>query len=695
MTNVAGYQFIAGTQVNLFDRPWVVEPPLGDGRIPLRAVDGPDRQLFKYDYLLEALSEGKLEFVDHRSVVLKKESKWLKIQAGELTAEQEPEADQYIHYINELEVQGITTYTLEKYRRVIHLVAERMGFLWRPSPITLWRKRRDFLQSGRQQGALVRQHHRKGNRKNRFLESDIYELMEKVVDQVWLTEQKNTLQETYDTLEMEIARHNEFRSTDAQLAIPSYSTLWDYVTSLPRNLVVERRLGPKAAEAEFRNCHHAPKPKRILEMVAADHTRLDIIFIDRKKEIILGPASITLAEDVFSRCITGIHISYHPPCALTVNEMLKFAILKKTKLNTLCPGLKHEYAVYGLPEMLVVDNAKEFYSTGFLASCAELGIKIRWAKRRKPWWKAHVERILGTLNHSFVHALPGTNFGSIQKKGDYKPTKHAMVDFDDFMAALLKWIVDYYHQKPHRGLGGRAPAQVWAESARDFPPSLPRSLDALNAVLGLHTTRTIGRMGIEFDHLFYNCEDLQLLRNRFPLRKDAVVKIVVDEDDLGAITVYDPYDGEPFHVPALDQEYTRGLTLHQHRVHLRNLAQQGKSHVNREELLQAKADAFAIAKGALCDQKSAHTKNLAARYLNIKQTVQDKLGLTNLDEVTDGDNPKSQPPDDHAISASQASSITGSDLLSALEDIELDDEGWSSSFSGAHFNSDNSTGGEK
>lgn len=679
MTNTAGFQFIAGTQVNLHGRPWVVEPPLGDGRIPLHAADGPDRQMFTHGYLLNALSEGKLEFADHRSVVLKKKSKWLKFPGEKFTQEQANEADQYVHYINELESQGIATFTTEKYRRAIHAVADRMGYAHRPSPITLWRKRRDFLQSGRQRAALIKQHHHKGNTKQRFLDPDVYELMEKVVDRVWLTEQQNTLQETHDALVLAIADHNGLRSADAQLDTPSYVTLWEYANSLPRQLVVERRLGPKAAEAEFRNCRHAPKLKRILQMVQADHTRLDAVFVDRKRGVILGPASITLAMDVYSRCIVGIHVSYHAPSALSVAETLKFAVLKKSNLDVLCPGLKHDYLMYGLPETLMVDNGREFHSLSFLASCAELGIKVRWAKRRKPWWKPHVERMLNTLNHGLVHALPGTNFGSIQKKGDYDPKKHAVVDFNDFMAALLVWIVDYYHQKPHRGLGGRAPAQVWEESAREFPPSLPRSRDALNAVLGKRATRTIGRMGIEFEHLFYNSEELQMLRNRFPLRKDAEVQIVVDEDDLGRITVFDPYSHEPFPVPALDQEYALGLTLHQHLIHKRNLAQQGKTHVSRQELLEAKARAFAIANDALCDQESSQGKTLAARYLNIKQTVQDGQNLTNLNDAA-GDGQASPESVDIGIEIAQASAVKPADILDLLRESDLDDDGWGSSF---------------
>lgn len=680
MTNLSGFNFIAGTQVTLHGRPWVVEPPLGDGRIPLRAADGPDRQLFALDYLLDSLSEGKLEFVDHRSDALKKEAMSLKLPDNEFTKEQNTEVEQFIHYINELEYQGISTYTPEKYKRVINSVADRMGYVYRPSPITLWRRYKDFRDSGRQRAALVKQHHNKGNRQPRFENQVIHDLMERIVEREYLTDQKKTIQETYDALDSAVSDHNQFHPEDP-LHLPTYSTLWRYIESLPRQLVVERRDGPKAAEAEFRNCRHSPKLKRILQQVQADHTRLDIVFVDRKRDVVLGPATITLIMDVFSRCIYGIHLSYHAPSALSVAEALKFAVLKKTNLNSMCPSLKHDFPMHGLPELLVVDNGKEFHSTSFLASCAELGIKVRWAKRKKPWWKPHIERLLKTINHSFVHALPGTNFGSVKKKGDYNPTKHAMVDFHDFMAALLVWIVDYYHQKPHRGLGGRTPAQVWEEGVRDFPPSLPRSRDALNAVLGKHATRTIGRMGIEYEHLFYNCEDLQLLRNRFPLRKDADVKIVVDEDNLERITVFDPFDNKPFHVPSLDPEYTRNLTLHQHLVHKRHLAEEGKKHITRQELLEAKERAFAIAKGALCDQESASGKILAARYLGIKQTSQDGESLTNLDTVA-GNETENSDQVDIGLDIAQVKKVKPADMLAQMKEFDLNDEGWGSSLDG-------------
>jgi putative transposase len=670
MANAAGFRFLPGTQVTLWTRAWIVESPIGDGRIPLRAAEGHERQLFATTKLLELLSDGQLAFVDCRTEdECKRQQAYAKAEMG-LDETQQAQVDRFLRYINGLESRGIEAYSVKHWCHAIAEIAKEIGDAFKPPhPITLWRKRRQFRLGGRVAEAMI-SHVRLQKRSDSTEGSEAHELMRKFVDERWLDKQQLTITHVYDDYEKAINDTNETRDAANQIKAVSYQVMWRYVRQLPQALVIERRLGPKAHEKEYRQCYRAPRPKRILELVESDHSPLDAIFIDKTRDVSLGRGYLTASICVASKIITGIHVGYSPPSALSVAQMMKFAILNKSALSALVPSIKHPHPGYGLPETLVVDNAREFYSRGFIRMCAELGIKLRYARRRKPWWKPHIERLMRTLNHGFVHSLAGTTFGSVLQKGDYDSKGLAIVDFNDFTAALHKWICDFYHCRPHRGLGGRCPLQVWEEGAALYPPSLPRSKEALDAVIGLRANRVIGRMGIEFEHLFFNSEPLQLLRQRMPLGETCNIEIVLDEDDLEFLYVFDPANREPIRVPCLDAEYARGLTLHQHRVNLRNIANAGKRYVDRKELLQAKHDAYQMALGALSDSSKASAKSLAARYLNIQQTVQNAFDVTNLPQVE-----LSAPVVPEIILPH--STIHAADLLDTMREQDLGgDEGW-------------------
>lgn len=669
MANASGFRFLPGTQVTLWTRAWIVESPIGDGRIPLRAAEGAERQLFATTKLMELLTEGQLAFVDRRTDdERKRQLAYARAEMG-LNENQQAQVDRMLQYINGLEVRGLESYSVKHWGQAIDEIAKEIRDPFKlPHPITLWRKRRQFRLAGRVAEAMI-SHVHLSHEANLAEPSEGHALMQKLVEERWLDKQQLTIAHVYDDYEKAVNDINQTRDATSQIKAVSYQVMWRHVRQLPQALVIERRLGPQAHEKEYRQCHRAPRPKRILELVETDHSPIDAIFVDRKREVILGRGYLTASICVTSKIITGVHVGYSPPSALSVAQMMKFAILHKSALLKQVPNIKHLHPGYGIPETLVVDNAREFYSKGFIRMCAELGIKLRYARRRKPWWKPHIERLMKTLNHGFVHALPGTTFGSVDQKGDYDSKGLAIVDFNDFTAALHKWICDFYHCRPHRGLGGRCPLQVWEEGALLFPPSLPRSKEALEAVIGLRANRVIGRMGIEFEHLFFNSEPLQLLRQQMPTGQTCNVEIVVDEDDLASLYAFDPATREPIRVPCLDADYARGLTLHQHRVNLRNIANTGKRYVDRKALLEAKHEAYQMALGALSDSSKSSSKSLAARYLNIKQTLQNAFDVTNLPKLD-----LAAPASSQIIIPN--STVHATDLLDAMreQDLREDDE---------------------
>jgi putative transposase len=114
---------------------------------------------------------------------------------------------------------------------------------------------------------------------------------------------------------------------------------------------------------------------------------------------------------------------------------------------------------------------------------------------------------------------------------------------------------------------------------------LPVNNEILDVALGYTEERVPSARGIELDNLFYNDDDLALVRRTLDPQKKVIVKR--NPSDLSLIHVYDEKHNRYLPVPAVDQDYTRGLTLYQHTVISRYV---------RDEL-KRNVDAFSLARG--------------------------------------------------------------------------------------------------
>jgi putative transposase len=350
------------------------------------------------------------------------------------------------------------------------------------------------------------------------------------------------------------------------------------------------------------------------------------LVIDTRTKLPLGRPWLTSLIDVHTKMIVGIYVSFTPPSYLAVMRCLLHAIRSKTYIRNKYPRIEHPWPTYGIPEVLVVDNAKEFYSKDFKDACVELGIEVEYAPRGAAWFKNNKERFYRTLNDALLHELPGTTFSNVVDKKDYNPKKHAVVTIDALLEALHVWIVDIYHQKVHRGIKD-VPFRRWNEAIIEWPPNLPPRNGQLEIVLGHIDERSISSSGIEFYGLFYNCKDLGLIRRH--IRSGEKARIKYDPDDISFLYVFDKQRGRYLPVPALDQDYTKGLTMWQHLV-IRNFARkQAQTYVDREALCRAKAYLQEIIDSEILSSKKLAGKGKTARYLNI--------GQPNYAELVSGD----------------------------------------------------------
>ena len=167
---------------------------------------------------------------------------------------------------------------------------------------------------------------------------------------------------------------------------------------------------------------------------------------------------LTLAIDVYSRCVAGFHLSLEPPSATSVALCIAHAVLPKEPWLAQ-RKIEETWPVQGLMTRLHLDNAKEFHSEALRRGCEQYGISIDYRPVRTPHYGGHIERLIGTMMGK-VHILPGTTFSNVQAKGDLDPEKSAAMTLDEVEQWLTHAIAGLYHRDKHRTLG-MPPMAAW------------------------------------------------------------------------------------------------------------------------------------------------------------------------------------------------------------------------------------------
>ena len=493
-----------------------------------------------------------------------------------------------------------TPNTLEKLTPVIREIWEKIGKPdTAPNASTIFRWKTKYIKAGNDFTSLIDRHDMKGNRSTRYPQ-EVIEIVQQAIDTIYLTLERKTIQDIIDQVKVVTGNENLLRPITLKLPLPTRSLVKSMIEAIPAFDRYAARHGRTEAIKRFRSVLAHRTTLAPLERAEIDHTPLDLIVIDDNTSLPLGRPWATVCIDDYTRCILGIYISFEPPSYLTVAHCLKDAFCPKVNLNEKYPTIINCWGAHGVMRELVVDNGTEFHSKSLENACFKLGIEIHYSPRKTAWFKGKIERFLGTLNNSIAHGTPGTTFSNIFEKEEYDPSKHAVVRMRKLNEIVRQWIVDVYHQRPHRTLKA-PPAVVWQTSIQPEDILLPDDLSQLDAILGRSEQRSLTHKGIEINNLFYNSSELTNLRRRFGDKLD--VEIRVDDSNLGFIHVLSPDKTCIFKVTALFFEYADGLSNWQHRVCRRFAANQLKKY-DCTSWLQAKED---IRK--LIEEEFMHKKN--------------------------------------------------------------------------------------
>jgi putative transposase len=417
---------------------------------------------------------------------------------------------------------------------------------------------------------------RNGGRGKRRLAAAREDLMRRLIAEVFVTRQKRSASGLVLAIRSQ--------SLKAGLDPPSESTIRRRLKAL--SLAEHCQRGEQ--HPETKPIHGAtPIPAAPLDWLQIDHTPVDLIIVDPIDRSPIGRPWITVAIDVFSRCIAGFHLSLEAPSATSVGLCLAMVASDKA-LWLEQRGIEAHWPTVGKPHRLGVDNASEFHSAAFERGCAQHGIAIEWRPPGLPHFGGIVERVIGTLMQ-LVHALPGTTFSDQPSRGDYDSDKAACLTLGELERWLAVAITKYYHLRPHGGMGDETPLACYAQGLQTLAAAnktipMPRDPRAFLIDFLPVVRRSLQRDGITVDHITYYSNALRpwiQLRNQ-----PAPLLIRRDPRDLSRIFVLDAENDVYLDVPC--RMLSRpAITLWEHKLARKRLRERRRTAVDEASLFAA------------------------------------------------------------------------------------------------------------
>ena len=255
------------------------------------------------------------------------------------------------------------------------------------------------------------------------------------------------------------------------------------------------------------------------------------------------------------------------------------------------PDLTRPWVPWGVPVVVVVDNAFENKAEFLLQAADEIGFTVAWAPPRTPEEKSMIERWWNTLENGFVRRIPGNTGLNPQDLGDYDAAAMACATEDDVEYLMHLYVTTVYNLSFHRGIND-IPERLWNEKTAQWEVAPYTNQNALEVLLGHIAWRVPSKKGVELLGLLYNGRGkndfIEYVRSRAGAAGITKLKVRFDPKNLDWIWVQDPLTGRYEIVESEDPEYTQGLSLARHRAIRAHAVQRANGYVTVQELCLAR-----------------------------------------------------------------------------------------------------------
>jgi len=312
------------------------------------------------------------------------------------------------------------------------------------------------------------------------------------------------------------------------------------------------------------------------EYVLMDSTRLDV-FAMEPVTLRWVRAELTIAMDLFTRCILGLRVTPVSTKSVDVASVL-FEALSPPEVPEGWPPeaawpyhgvpgtlVVHADAAEGprfagpavLPDTIVVDHGSVYLSEHVTSACARLGISVQPARPYTPTDKSPAERFFRTLGEGLPEALPGYKGPDVFSRGK-DCELDAFFYLGELEAIIREWVA-VYHRRPHHSLTDprlpgltMSPVQRFGYGiARAGWIEIPLDPDLRLEFLPVKW-RAVRHYGVEVGGLRYNGPAIAGYRDRtspYQGARAGLWPFAVNPDDVSRIYFRDPGDGNWHELP--------------------------------------------------------------------------------------------------------------------------------------------------
>jgi len=488
-----------------------------------------------------------------------------------------------------------------------------------------WRTLKRWYDIAEENGirGLIDKHHLKGNTTSRVGETEdemILQSLEKLKDA-----EKISFKFAHKIFDDSVIIHNAGNPQD-QLSSISYQSFVKRAHKIaPYDLMVGQ-IGKSKADKLYKQNKRNKPVRYILDRAEIDHTRLDLFVVDDVLRLPLGRPNITSVLDVKSKSVLGFYVGFEVPSFVSVAKGIKHAISDKSDYLKRFPELRNQWLCKGVFNEIAYDRGREFDSNLLEEALLDLDIVGRGNPAAKAWYKGSIESHFKTINEKFLVNKPGKVFSDLTDSKEYNSEKNGVISFSALMEILVIWVVDEYQVSANSNFTA-IPNLTWRQDL-PFVDVTPINPDKLDIIFSENTTRKNNDKGIEYLYLHYDNDRLTKMRRRFGYR---IEQIKINREDVGYIYVLDPSERVYFKVPAIDQKYSKGLGLYQHKRILKFHKKFIKGQVDELGLALARKRIEEIIDREVLADKRSKTGTIAnvARFKGIGQDMEEPVTVVN------------------------------------------------------------------
>ncbi|MGR5302929.1 MULTISPECIES: Mu transposase C-terminal domain-containing protein [Vibrio] len=500
--------------------------------------------------------------------------------------------------------EKIVPKTIEPHRVALQRLHDRNI----PSAISIYRWWLDLRKSDYKPVSLAPDFKSRGNRGAKvppIVDSIIEQAVERVI-----SGRKINISSAHRRVKRKVRQYNLTHGTN--YSYPKYESVRIRVKKKTPFEVLVAKKGERVAKREFRRMGKKITTSAVLERVEIDHTMVDIFTVHPVHRVTLGRPWLTQLVDCYSKAVIGFYLGFEPPSYVSVSLALKNAIQRKDDLLSSYESIENEWLCYGIPDLLVTDNGKEFLSKAFDKACESLLINVHQNRVEVPDNKPDVERKYGTINTSLLDDLPGKAFSQYLQREGYDSVGEATLTLDEIQEIYLIWLVDIYHKGSNQR-GTNCPNIAWRNGCQEWEPEeFFGSKDELDFKFAIVDSKQLTKAGVTvYKGLTYSSERLAGYRGKKGNHK---VQFKYNPECMAVIWVLDEDVNEYFTVNAIDYEYASRVSLWQHKYNMKYLAELNSAEYDEDKEIDAEIKIEEIADRSILETKKIRSRRRGARH---------------------------------------------------------------------------------